>query len=56
VLEVDGPPHDRRFRCAATIDSEQVGTGSGDSKKGAEQEAAKEALKALGAADFTATG
>jgi ribonuclease III len=56
VLEVDGPPHDRRFRCAATIDGEQVGTGSGDSKKGAEQEAAKEALKALGATDFTPTG
>jgi ribonuclease-3 len=56
VLEVEGPPHDRRFRCAATIDGEQVGTGSGDSKKGAEQEAAKEALKALGAADVSATG
>jgi ribonuclease-3 len=48
VLEVEGPPHDRRFKCAATIDGDQVGTGSGDSKKAAEQEAAKEALKALG--------
>jgi ribonuclease-3 len=44
VLEVEGPPHDRRFTCAAVIDGEQLGTGSGASKKAAEQEAAKEAL------------
>jgi ribonuclease III len=44
VLEVEGPPHDRRFTCAAIIDGEQLGTGSGRSKKAAEQEAAKEAL------------
>ncbi|HMI22195.1 MAG TPA: ribonuclease III [Gaiellaceae bacterium] len=48
VLEVDGPPHDRRFRCAAMIDGEQFGVGSGESKKAAEQEAAKEALAKLG--------
>jgi ribonuclease-3 len=48
VLEVEGPPHDRRFRCAAVIDGEQVGVGSGASKKAAEQEAAKEALAKLG--------
>ena len=48
VLEVEGPPHDRRFTCAATIDGEQLGTGSGASKKAAEQEAAKQALAALG--------
>jgi ribonuclease III len=45
VLEVEGPPHDRRFTCAAMIDGEQLGTGSGRSKKAAEQEAAKEALE-----------
>jgi ribonuclease-3 len=44
VLEVEGPPHDRRFTCAATIDGERLGVGSGRSKKAAEQEAAKEAL------------
>ena len=44
VLEVEGPPHDRRFTCAAVIDGEQLGVGSGRSKKAAEQEAAKEAL------------
>jgi ribonuclease-3 len=44
VLEVEGPPHDRRFTCAAVIDGEQLGMGSGRSKKAAEQEAAREAL------------
>jgi ribonuclease-3 len=48
VLEVDGPPHDRRFTCAAVIEGEQLGVGSGESKKAAEQEAAKEALARLG--------
>jgi ribonuclease III len=48
VLEVEGPPHDRRFTCAASIDNEQVGVGVGASKKAAEQEAAKKALEALG--------
>jgi ribonuclease III len=48
VLEVDGPPHDRRFRCAAVIEGEQLGVGTGESKKAAEQEAAKEALARLG--------
>ena len=48
VLDVEGPPHDRRFRCAAVIDGEQLGVGSGESKKAAEQEAAKEALVKLG--------
>jgi ribonuclease III len=45
VLEVEGPPHDRRFTCAAMIDGERLGTGSGSSKKAAEQDAAKEALE-----------
>jgi ribonuclease-3 len=48
VLEVEGPPHDRRFTCAASIDGEQLGTGNGESKKAAEQEAAKQVLAALG--------
>jgi ribonuclease-3 len=48
VLEVEGPPHSRSFRCAAVIDGEQLGVGEGASKKAAEQEAAKEALAALG--------
>jgi ribonuclease III len=48
VLEVEGPPHDRRFTCAAVVDGEQLGTGTGESKKAAEQEAAKEVLARLG--------
>ena len=45
VLEVEGPPHDRQFTCAAVIGGEQLGVGSGRSKKAAEQEAAREALE-----------
>ncbi len=47
VLQVEGPAHDRRFTCAALVDGEQVGSGSGRTKKDAEQEAAREALAAL---------
>jgi ribonuclease III len=48
VLEVEGPPHDRTFTCAAVIDGEEAGVGKGPSKKAAEQEAAREALAKLG--------
>ena len=47
VLEVTGPPHDRTFRCSANIDGEEVGLGTGPSKKAAEQIAAREALGKL---------
>jgi ribonuclease-3 len=49
VLEADGPAHSRTFICAALIDGEQVGTGTGKRKKDAEQAAAREALLHLGA-------
>jgi ribonuclease III len=48
VVDVEGPPHDRRFTAAAVIDGEETGVGRGRSKKDAEQEAAKEALFKLG--------
>src|SRR4051812_28108622 len=48
VLEVDGPPHDRTFTCAAVIEGDEAGVGKGPSKKDAEQEAAREALAKLG--------
>jgi ribonuclease III len=48
VLEVEGPPHDRRFVCAAHVAGAQLGIGRGSTKKAAEQEAAREALEALG--------
>ena len=48
VLEVEGPPHDRRFVCAAHVAGAQLGIGRGSTKKAAEQEAARQALEALG--------
>ena len=48
VIEVEGPPHDRRFICAAHIAGAQLGIGKGSTKKAAEQEAARQALEALG--------
>jgi len=48
VLEVEGPPHDRRFVCAAHVAGAQLGIGRGSTKKAAEQEAAEQALEALG--------
>ena len=50
VLDVQGPPHDRVFTCAAVIDGEEAGVGKGRSKKAAEQAAARQALDRLGIA------
>jgi ribonuclease III len=47
VLTVEGPPHERRFVCAALIDGVQLGVGRGSTKKAAEQEAAAQAIQAL---------
>jgi ribonuclease-3 len=47
VLKVEGPPHERTFTCAAIIDGEQAGVGTGPSKKAAEQAAAQQALAQL---------
>ena len=43
----DGPPHDRRFVALATVDGEELGRGSGKTKKAAEQSAALRALERL---------
>jgi ribonuclease III len=48
VTGESGPPHDRVFEVVASVNGEVVGTGSGRSKKAAEQAAAEEALDALG--------
>jgi ribonuclease-3 len=45
VVEIAGTPHERTFTCAAVIDGEQRGVGSGPSKKVAEQAAARQALE-----------
>jgi ribonuclease-3 len=43
----DGPPHERTYRVAAVVDGRELGTGSGRSKKHAEQQAAQEAVERL---------
>jgi len=48
VLEIEGPPHDRHFVCAAHVAGVQLGVGRGSTKKAAEQEAARQALDELG--------
>ena len=48
-ISVEGPPHDRRFTCAAIIRGEELGRGEGRTKKAAEQEAAREVLAKLDA-------
>ena len=48
VLDIEGPPHDRRFVCVAVIAGEQLGIGKGSTKKAAEQEAARQALESMG--------
>jgi ribonuclease III len=50
-VSAEGPPHERRFTCAAIIAGEELGRGSGRTKKAAEQEAAREALNKLDVAD-----
>jgi ribonuclease-3 len=47
VLHEAGPPHERTFEVAAMLDGEQVGRGSGRSKKVAEQAAAERAFSKL---------
>jgi ribonuclease-3 len=42
-----GPPHDRTFEVVAVVEGSAVGSGSGRSKKHAEQEAAKAALHVI---------
>jgi ribonuclease III len=44
VVNEDGPPHDRRFEVRASAKGEELGSGSGRSKKEAEQAAAEQAL------------
>jgi ribonuclease-3 len=47
VTAEHGPPHDRIFEVLATVETREVGRGTGRSKKAAEQEAAKGALENL---------
>jgi len=47
VVAEHGPPHERIFEVVARVGEDEVGKGSGRSKKHAEQEAAAVALEAL---------
>ena len=47
VVSEAGPPHDRRFEIRATVGDDELGGGSGRSKKEAEQAAAERALEKL---------
>ncbi len=47
VLAEDGPSHDRRFTIEVLVRGEAYGQGLARSKKGAEQKAAREALRRL---------
>jgi ribonuclease III len=46
----EGPAHDRSFVAVAEVSGQELGRGEGKTKKGAEQEAALQALEALGEA------
>jgi ribonuclease III len=47
LVETTGPDHDRRFTSVAVVKGNELGRGSGGSKKSSEQEAAREALERL---------
>ena len=47
IVKEDGPDHDRRFTVEVSVGSQSLGTGSGRSKKEAEQVAAAEALERI---------
>lgn len=48
ILDASGPDHDKHFICAVLIGNEKIAQGEGNSKQRAEQDAAKEGLKAKG--------
>ncbi len=47
VIGEEGPPHDRTFLVAAVVEGTEIATGSGRSKKDAEQAAAAAALESM---------
>ncbi|MHB1569749.1 MAG: ribonuclease III family protein [Solirubrobacteraceae bacterium] len=48
VASEEGPPHDRTFTVVAAVAGRNIGSGTGRSKKDAEQEAARAALAEIG--------
>jgi ribonuclease III len=47
VTGEEGPPHERLYSVLARVEGRELGTGSGRSKKHAEQEAARAAVESL---------
>lgn len=47
LLSEEGPDHDKKFRSAAVVAGQVIGTGAGRTKKAAEQRAALEGIKKL---------
>jgi ribonuclease-3 len=47
VAETSGPPHQRSYTSVAMVGGNELGRGSGSSKKASEQRAARRALEAL---------
>ena len=47
LIKFEGPPHRRKFYTKVLIDNKEFGRGEGFSKKEAEQNSAKEALRFL---------
>lgn len=56
VVKTEGPPHDPIFWVNAEIEGTFISSGSGRTKKAAEQEAAKQALVNLEALELNRTG
>ena len=52
LLGESGPDHDKEFAVSVSLNGETVGKGSGRSKKRAEQDAARAAMKALFPEEF----
>lgn len=48
LADETGPAHDKKFTINVMLNSNIIGTGTGSSKKNAEQQAAKEALSLMG--------
>lgn len=48
LTEQSGPDHDRHFKVEVCLNSNVIGKGEGHSKKQAEQQAAREALRLMG--------
>ena len=48
IDEETGPPHDRSFIAVAEVNGDEIGRGTGKTKKSAEQEAASAALEGFG--------